>query len=86
MLAGTGELIEKSRLSAVLIPRQGESQRLVLRQRVLGLFEVVFTALAQAGMWNGLFAFPLFFIFFSRDLIRVPDIFDFYFLDRKSVV
>ena len=79
VLAGTGELIEKSRLSAVLIPRQGESQRLVLRQRVLGLFEVVFTALAQAGMWNGLFAFPLFFIFFGRVLIRVPDILDFYF-------
>ena len=50
MLVGAGQLIEQRGLSAVLVARQGEGQRGLLRQGVFPRFDVEPSPLAQAGM------------------------------------
>jgi len=50
MLVGTGELVEQGGLTAVLVASQRKGEGPVLGQGILPLFNVVFSALAKAGV------------------------------------
>ena len=50
MLVGTGELVEQGGLTAVLVASQRKGEGPVLGQGILPLFDVVFSALAKAGV------------------------------------
>ena len=50
MLVGTSKLIEQGGLAAVLVAGQRKGQGLALRQGIFALLDVVFTALAKAGV------------------------------------
>ena len=50
MLVGAGELIEQGRLAAVLVSGQCKGESRAVRQGVLSLFDMIFSALAKAGV------------------------------------
>ena len=50
MLVGAGELVKQGGLAAVLVARQRKGEGLTLGQGILPLFDVVFAALAKAGV------------------------------------
>ena len=74
MLAGSGELVEQRRLSAVLVARQGEGQHRALRQGMLRLLQMKFSSLAKARMGHRR---PRLFL---RRALGVPDVFYLYLL------
>ena len=57
VLVGAGELVEEGRLAAVLVARQRKGKGGAVGQRVLALFGVVASALAEARVLHRLFTF-----------------------------